>query len=420
MEGFGGRTRLSQKFAFLLILLYAFDCYGKKGDMSLKDAWEKNRHIQKALLDKEERWMSMFKKGHGSLSEIMKADFGTENPVGLDVDHWADDVPISFQDARDSAFYNDNKMYHWKFLGSVRWTTPEKVDLHPVFSVLKKLPSFPFQKEATDMFSHETLHSRQGFERKLGFYSLYNISVLKGAEPKDDEGSKKIKGLQTSVSIKSFNKYSIKDYLAEDVEVQARFHEIITNAYSEWGRVPNTPTEFFAGMHQAGMKMPPSIMNELSGTQEGRAALETFKLGTIAKESVKRPVDLLNAVHEYAKACGAEEALWKEKYLYIFGHQLELYGDKMGRERMDMGENPRATLQVLKALLETKAPLTAQESLNYASQIPAEHSPYFMVIIRDDPQYKNKGFAHPMGEALYSMDKISQDFLVPEEAPQLS
>ncbi len=249
---------------------------------TLKESWNKNERISAALAMREERLFALLKAGGGKLSDFMQADFGTKNPIGLDIDHWAGDPEITLQDARDSLYYKDDKAFHWKFLGSVTWATPDKVNLHPIFNQLKKLPSFPLKKHAMDMISHEALHSRQGFEKQAGFDCIPDMSCLAGIEPKNTAQKKKVSRLETGVSLKSFGKYSIKGYLSSSVEVQARMHEIIPQAYVEWGRIPATQTEFFAAMHHTGMKVSPSIIEDLKNTEAGRAALKDFSLGQLA------------------------------------------------------------------------------------------------------------------------------------------
>ncbi len=284
------------------------------------------------------------------------------------------------------------------------FATPDKVDLHPIFNQLKKLPSFPLQKHAMDMISHETIHCRQGFEKQAGFNCIPNISSLAGMKPKGEDGAKKIDRLETKVSLKSFGKYSIKGYLSSNVEVQARMHEIMSQAYAEWERMPVTKTEFFAAMHHTGMKLPPSIIENMESTDAGRVALLDFKLGELVKDSVKRPVDLLNNVYDYAHNCYADIILWNDVYPVLYGNLLELYGDKLGRERMGLGQSPRNAFLVLTQLLKSDD-MNQEDIDSLVDEIPQYIRSTFLGVLKS--RGASEGITCAVEHALNQQGKIN-------------
>lgn len=370
---------------------------------SLKSDWEKDDKIRNALAAREERWLNILKKEKASLSEITVADFGTKAPVGLDINHWIDDPEIALQDARKSKNYNSNKRQHWKFFASVTWQTPEKVNLHPVFNLLKNLPTLPLQKNVINMLSHETVHNRQSFEMQLNFNTIaHHRSSLQKAVPEDESALNKIKNLQKPNLSNHFGKYAIKDYLAKNVEIEARMHEIISNAYHEWERMPVTQNEFFAGMHHAGMKVPKNILDELESTKDGQEALENFKLGKTVKDAVKRPVNLLNQVQKYAEICGNDEEIWRENNTLLYGHLLELYGDIKGRARMGFEENPREAFIFLKKIKESDSTLSDDEIERYAANV-SDHS--VPVLLNLCPEYRK-----PLINIFSKQDRLPKSF----------
>ncbi len=51
-----------------------------------KCAWDKEEQARQNLEARDARWMEIFRKGGGLRSEMFQADYGTESPVGLDVE----------------------------------------------------------------------------------------------------------------------------------------------------------------------------------------------------------------------------------------------------------------------------------------------------------------------------------------------
>ena len=308
---------------------------------TLTAEFSRENQIREALRAREDSWLNIFKKGHAKLSEIMKADFGTETPNGLDIDYWPGESRIDF---KKSSFTE-------RFMGHVKWVVPDTVRFHPILNLVKDLPIPQIRKNLVDMLSHETIHTRQGKEAQYGLGQLYNGFFLDNIPKSQTEEAKaQAKRIERNSLVKSFGKYKVAGYLDEQVEIQARMHEIVSKAYHDWGRMPITPEGALAAMHHVGLDVPSKIISDLQRTREGRKALNDFQINPVTKDAVKRPVALLNKVNDYAEVCNIPAKTWKSEHLHYYGGLLELYGDKKGRARMFEMQSFHEVKKALKAV----------------------------------------------------------------------
>lgn len=361
---------------------------------SLKDEYDRGDDIQNALDRREKAWLGIMRHGSATLSEIMVADFGTKNPVGLDIDHWNGDPTINFNITPKQK----------KFLGSVTFAEPEIVNIHSVFNILKKLPLFPLQKNAADMFSHEVIHCRQGFERQFGIFNAYR-GFLDNVNPQDQEAIEKTDKIEKSSLRRSFGKYKIKGYLDNEVEIHARMHEIFSNAYHDWGRMPSSGVELLAAMHHLGAKVPLGLVSELFDSEQGQKALKDFQVNPVTKDATARPVSLLNRVYEYGEACGMDSQHWKSSNSYLYGTLLELYGDTKGRERMF--DDVLSTHSVAKAIKSVHGleSVGRQDIEELSADVPDRYTSFFIIALRNCEETRDT--AQLFEQALLEQGRIS-------------
>ena len=312
---------------------------------TLKTEFSREEQIRKALDNRQQAWMGLFAKRSAMLSEIMEADFGTQNPVGLDIDYWPGDHKIDFKKSEISR----------RFMGGVNFDFPQTVQFHPIFRLIAKLPIATIRKNFADMLAHETIHSRQGIELRYGLWRLHDGTFLENVPaPETKQAKAQVDKLEKDSLRSSFGRYKIVGYLDEKIEIQARMHEIVSNAYHDWGRMPIIPIEFLAAMYHAGIKVPQETVDDLHEIEEGKKALYDFKLNPITKEAVKRPVSLLNRVNDYAQVCKTSLETWENWHLYYYAGLLELYGDTKGRARMSGDPSLYPVKKVLKNVFDCK------------------------------------------------------------------
>lgn len=338
----------------------------------LRAAWSRQSSIASALKQREERWMEIIRDGQAPFSEVMKADFGHANPNRLNINHWAGDPVIEF------GFGGTSK----RFLASASLEKPE-VYLHEIFAQLKNLPTFPLRGQAVSVFSHETIHSRQGLELQIGLTSVFG-NFLYGLEVETPKNQAKIDRITKRTKFLSAGKYDLEDYLADNIEVQARLHEALCIAYQEWQMLPINREEFFAAMHCLGFNIPQETIKGLQDSKNGIEALKQFRLTDYTKTQAWVPVALLNSVFSVAELSGKTHAMWEEDISYIYGHLLSLYGDEHGFTRLFDAEPSRIPL--LQTLQNIKANPSTVNISEAASKIPDVQTGIFLWGIRNQEQ----------------------------------
>jgi len=148
---------------------------------------------------------------------------------------------------------------------------------------------------------------------------------------------------------------TISNYFLKDVEAQTRIHELMSEGYATWRRMPATKMELWAALHNAGVRTPPSVLAELQKSDEGLAALEKF-IKPYAWIRHRMAVMDMNFLQGYAGDPDAWEKTWRLAFPGLYGSLLELYGDSKGRARMGMGTNPQAAIRLLRAVKNAEAP----------------------------------------------------------------
>lgn len=331
----------------------------------LKSTWDRQDQVVRTIQKRKSMWMGILRDGKASLSDIMKADFGQSSPNGLNVSHWHGDTEIVFDITEEQK----------GFLGSVWFDEPERVCLHSMFDRLKNLSWFPLYGQAISMLSHEVIHSRQGFERHVGVFTLCS-NFLHEAEPRNEGERQYSEQMERRTKFLSAGKYDLRGYLAEDVEMQARMHEAFAIAYHEWQVMPTTRTEFFAAMHCAGFQIPKSTLEALENSEDGQDALKRFELSSYTKAQMWLPVSLINQVYAVAEVCSGNDQLWEDRNAFYYGSLLDLYGDQEGIARMfPQWENRRHVIEVLHAIKQGNGDKNTAE---VADGIPSVFSAYFL------------------------------------------
>jgi hypothetical protein len=166
---------------------------------------------------------------------------------------------------------------------------------------------------------------------------------------------------------------NISNYFSQEVEMQARLHEVMATGYAAWQKMPASKMELWAAMHNLGLETPSSIKKQLKKSPEGKKALKDFKCTRSIKDMLSQDINELNYVYKFASLKERKEYLWEQSYPAMYGNLLELYGDSLGRERMGLGPKPIAA-QNLFTELNSNQELDKVRLDFLTAQVPPEHA----------------------------------------------
>lgn len=140
--------------------------------------------------------------------------------------------------------------------------------------------------------------------------------------------------------------------LADGNHLQSALHTMLSNGYREWGQMPVDTTQFWAALESLGAKLPEFAESELSMTTRGTAARKAFFKVLNPSKLTTVYIQELNQLKFTLKSNDAKADLWDELLPRLYGNLLELYGDRLGRERMGYGKNTKWTGSWLNLLRE--------------------------------------------------------------------
>lgn len=140
-----------------------------------------------------------------------------------------------------------------------------------------------------------------------------------------------------------------RDYYLFDHEIQARLHVVIANGYQRWGKVPASRNELWAALIDSGVSAPKSVREELTQFKaKDTQSFQTFckpgitaKFNHYARQIVDAPTAELNIAYRAHTGKMLKEHFWNATLPYLYGHLLELYGDKEGRAKMGFDKKTR-------------------------------------------------------------------------------
>ena len=166
---------------------------------------------------------------------------------------------------------------------------------------------------------------------------------------------------------------STKDYLASDLEMRARVHEILTHGQIVWDAMPADRTELYAALHNLGVKTPPHIQDNLYTSSEGQAALEKFR-GDDSNLRLRTAMKVseLNRVYDYAGSSPRRAMLLDQAYPGLYGELLEYYGDKEGRKRMGLDDGQAPVREALAAIANDTEPELSHQTREKLDDLPKD------------------------------------------------
>ena len=365
----------------------------KKPKGWLKSSWDTTQAVNARLTSRGERWNALYDAGGGTVSEYVHADFNTDCPNGLDTEPWADqsvrlESLFKSENYKNSGYFGKISNLRWG--GWVQWDKDDIINLNPLwYSPLSLKFRTPLRvlvgkkpRTMADIIPHEFIHTRQhhsdhsGWMRNNTDNDIDYVGMFELSKPRR-MWRKIARFYYDNVTLdRRFGTTS--EYYGRNVEIQARMHEILAYGYAQWERLPINKVELWAALANLGLEAPASVLEELNSTEEGRQALEDFKVLSGIKSTVSNIVKTFNRIHDYVGETEVQEAIWQAKYPLLYGELIEFYGDKLGRERLDMGTNPRSVIEAMHELKKHDGELIQADAQRLAERIPPSLAAAFL------------------------------------------
>lgn len=329
------------------------------------------------LSPRARRMNQLLARGHAANQEILEADFGAWPPVGLDIVSFPNEK-IEFKSIMSAKNLSLlGKIQYLLFYGGYAIGEENRIFFGPVALLLSK---FSLSSSTNSNVGHEHTHVMQ--HRSVGYLKIDKPAADffdledSHAPPRRLFGRVK-QGLGRAAGrVTGFGRQgkdgSIAGYLRVGIEIQARVHELLSSGYPQWGRLPASPHELWAAMASQGMLPPPEIQCEMKTSPEGQAARAIF--GEYARAGLweETAANLNTAARSVGTPRGWEN-FWRQLMPEIYGSLIELYGDRLGRERMGLGPNLNLGAALFNDMKTGSEPITPEAVQGKAEQLsPAQ------------------------------------------------
>ena len=234
---------------------------------------------------------------------MLEAAYGEWPPRGLDIDLDRQSYAIIKVFAGDEYFPPDNDTH--TLTACVSSTNRGKIWVRPWF------PSWTW---SFSVLHHEATHIMQILDNDAN--GLLYGTMVQHLLPDDAERR--------------------ACYLAKDAEVQARLAVAMAEGYRTWKRLPATKVEFWAALNALYIPLHETACQSLTQTDEGRAALDAYCV-IRPWQSAFELMDLIELVKIVSESSvdGALPRLHNDILPFLYGHLIEMYGDRLGRLRME-------------------------------------------------------------------------------------
>lgn len=230
---------------------------------------------------------------------------------------------------------------------AVSWVTSRPLMLAALLTPIRKVVplhilTMPIRSMAKIM-GHEHIHFLQKVDRDThtSGFDVFKNSFQKANSPKDVLKSQ-------WAGVNNLLSFGMTNYFTTDYEVQARLHTVIANGSHRWERLPKTKEELWLALDDCGLHMPGEIRDELkSGLKDAFNGASGFtaqtlesRLGRAARAAFSPDVAELRAAQASFLNHDGKVNFWRQELPYLYGHLLEMYGQKDGRKMM--GFDPAA------------------------------------------------------------------------------
>jgi hypothetical protein len=148
------------------------------------------------------------------------------------------------------------------------------------------------------------------------------------------------------ILMRLFNKVSGSlgsSYYQQGIEIQARIHEVVSDGYQRWGTMPGNRAELYAALENAGLKVPEKFLNEIQKSPMAEDIEILFQSKKAAGNSSLAAADINFTANLLTDE--GQDKFWDQTMPALYADLIEMYGDGPGRERFDLGTNPRREMR---------------------------------------------------------------------------
>lgn len=140
-------------------------------------------------------------------------------------------------------------------------------------------------------------------------------------------------------------------YIGRGIEIQARLHQVLSDGYQTWGRLPGSREELAVALDARGITMPNSLRTILDDSPTIAATRDIFRPLSTPQPPIDKhnpavwALDHINVIQSALNDTG-RDMFWRDTLPAMYGDLIEMYGDRDGRARMDLGDNPRLAMRL--------------------------------------------------------------------------
>ncbi len=361
-------------------------------------------------------------------ADIMRADFGTDCPNGLDIPAYPSHQCRLVNLKTLAGFQDWSPEEQERELSRVggRAGVDDRIYLNPKH--LAKNPSENIfgrkaQHTFANLMSHEHTHRLQGVQRDLGLPTAMKQSnmseLLSPVEAKGLVG--KSRRLYQEFNEKALDKkaekqydFKVGDYFAKEEEIQARMNEVLAQGYAGWQRMPVTKTELQAAFINLGLPCPEKIRQGIEAQEQGRQALKDFRCSSAMRHQVRSEIFEIDLAQQYTSFEDRKTAFWDRALPGMYGELLELWGDVQGRARMGLDTSYLPAKKLLLAVKDDAVPLESLQQM--VDELPPALADRVLHGINEMAAGNNKARRDMVIDALFARDETREALLASDTA----
>lgn len=288
-------------------------------------------------------------RGHASVDEILHSSYGEWPPKGLDIVGQNDQrvkitdiAGIENPDTKVSVWDRVKAMRESPASGLAKLDGERLIGINHLATTFK--PGLLGTSTLGTVLGHEGVHSLQGdhywragevFEQ----YSSQEIWATQRNTASNTIAEEVFEQFTSTERKQSMHPKALahleKFGLTQGVEIQARMHQMVSNGYQRWGTMPQNHEQLMVALDGLGVKPPSNIMADLEKSPTIARTREIFSAGKrpeLSSHDVNQAISILTD--------SGKQEFWHKAVPGLYSDLIEMYGDKQGRERFGLGQNP--------------------------------------------------------------------------------
>lgn len=274
---------------------------------------------------REELANQLLMRGHATMKEVLTVSFGEWPPKGLDVN-----PDVSHEQTVEIQTTHENI------------SGKASCDEHIIYINKEKCDLWGCGIHVT--IGHEGVHLLQfdqGMQAEEAGGNRRELTCNKIMRQILDCDLKNLRG--------NFNRASQHDQewvtqynINSGIEVQARIHVILSEAYQDWQNMPQSRDQLWKALASSGLMPPPEVAEHLEALPVD-SDVHHFKHrnGYSPSEKENQAVDELDMVRRTLSESG-DVRFWRETLPALYADLIEMYGAHSRRERFGLGVNHSA------------------------------------------------------------------------------